>query len=127
MAGTGNGIDFAYFRYTDDHGGHWSVKCDTDWGGNAASGLAAFNATDLRFPVGKIWRTRKVVLQDLVSGRKTTRILGTTTATAGVPGATVSTVARGVTGTYTLTSLGVQGEPQPKTGVITHNPEPIAT
>jgi hypothetical protein len=127
MAGTGNGVDFAYFRYTSDTGVHWSVKVDTDWGGNAASGLAAFNAADIRFPVGKIWRPRKVILQDLVSGRKTSRILGAVAATAGVPGATVATVARGVSGTYTLTSLGVVGERTPKTGVITHKPEPIAT
>lgn len=121
----GNAIDFAYFRYTDDHGGHWSVKVDQDWGGNAASGLTAFNAADLAWPRAARYRTRKVLLQDLVSGRKTTRVLGSTGAAAGVPGAVVATVARGAGGTYNLTSLGVIGERQPKTGTIPHRPEPV--
>lgn len=120
----GNAIDFAYFRYTDDHGGHWSVKVDQDWGTNAASGLAAFNPADLAWPRAQRYRTRKVLLQDLVSGRKTTRVLGQAGAASGVPGAQVATVARGAGGVYTLTSLGVIGERTPKTGTITHKPEP---
>lgn len=124
---TGNALDFVYRRYTDDTGRFWSVKVDQDWGTFAGSGLGAFNAADLAFPKGSRWRPRKVLLQDLVSGRKTTRILGTVGASSGVPGAIVTTVARGAGGTYTLTSLGVVGERQPKTGTITHKPEPITT
>lgn len=127
MVGAGNAIDFVYKRYTDDTGRFWSVKVDQDWGNNAASGLANFNAADLAWPRSARYRTRGVVLQDLVSGRKTTRVLGTAGATAGVPGAVVTTKARGMDGTYTLTSLGVVGERQPKTGTITHKPEPITT
>lgn len=121
----GNALDFVYRRYTDDTGRFWSVKVDQDWAASAASGLGAFNAADLAFPKGARWRPRKVLLQDLVSGRKTTRILGTAGAAAGIPGAIVNTVARGAGGVYTLTSLGVVGERQPKTGTITHKPEPI--
>lgn len=124
---TGNGLDFVYRRYTDDTGRFWSVKVDSDWGSFAGSGLGAFNAADLAWPHSARYRTRKVVLQDLVSGRKTTRVLGAVGASAGVPGATITTVARGAGGTYTLTSLGVVGERQPKTGTITHKPEPITT
>lgn len=124
---TGNGLDFVYRRYTDDTGRNWSVKVDQDWGSFAGSGLAAFNAADLAWPRSARWRLRKVLLQDLVSGRKTTRVLGTAGAAAGVPGAVITTVARGAAGTYTLTSLGVIGERQPKTGTITHKPEPITT
>lgn len=121
----GNAIDFVYARYTDDHGGHWSVKVDSDWAANANSGLTAFNPADLAWPRASRYRTRKVLLQDLTSGRKTTRVLGAAGAAAGVPGATVATVARGAGGTYTLTSLGVIGERTPKTGTITHKPEPV--
>lgn len=127
MAGQGNAIDFVYKRYTDDTGRFWSVKVDQDWGNNAGSGLANFNAADLAWPRASRYRTRKVLLQDLTSGRKTARVLGTAGAAAGVPGAVVVTVARGQTGNYSLTSLGVIGERQPKTGTIVHKPEPITT
>lgn len=127
MAGQGNALDFVYKRYTDDTGRFWSIKTDQDWGNNAASGLGNFNAADLAWPRSARYRLRKVLLQDLVSGRKTTRPLGAVGAAAGVPGAVVVTAARGQTGNYTLTSLGVIGERQPKTGTITHKPEPITT
>ncbi len=127
MAGTGNAIDFEWFRYTDDNGGHWAVKTDKDWGGAAASGLAAFNAADLPFPKTGRYRVRRVQLIDMVSTRITRRPLGTVAATAGVRGATVVTVARGNVGSYTLTSQGIIGERIPKTGAITSKPEPITT
>ncbi len=123
----GNAIDFAYFRYTAEDGSHWSVKCDTDWGANAQSGLGAFNAADIPWPRAQRYRTRKCILQDPVSGRKTARVLGTAGAAAGVRGTAVVTVARGAGGSYTLTSQGIQGEKMPKVGTITHKPEPVTT
>lgn len=123
----GNALDFIYRRYTDDTGAFWSVKVDQDWGNNAQSGLAAFNAADPVWPRSARYKTRKVLLQDLVSARKTTRVLGTSGAAAGVPGAVVVTVARGAAGSYTLTSLGVIGERRPHAGTIIHKPEPITT
>lgn len=127
MAGTGNAIDFAWFRYTATDGSHWSVKVDKDWGGNAASGMATLNLADPVWPRSARYRPRKVILQDLVSTRKTARILGTPTATAGVAGATVTTVARGQTGSYTLTSLGIQDERRPHASALVSKPEPITT
>lgn len=124
---TGNAIDFAWRRYTADDGSFWSVRVDKDWGTLAASGLATYNAADPAWPHSKRYRTRKVLLQDLVSARRTARVLGTTAAAAGVSGATVATVARGAGGTYTLTSLGIQGEKRPHTGTIVSKPEPITT
>src|SRR5258708_39165038 len=94
LMAVGNAIDFAYFRYTADDGSHWSVKCDTDWGANAQSGLAAFNAADPLWPSSGRYRARKCLLQDATSTRKTSRVLGTAAATAGVPGTAVVTVAR---------------------------------
>lgn len=125
MVGVANAVDFVYKRYTDNTGRFWSVKVEQDWGNNAASGLQAYNAADLAWPRAARYRTRKVVLQDLVSGRKTARILGQSGAAAGVPGAIVDTLARGQLGIYRLTSLGVTDEKQPKTGTIAHKPEPI--
>ena len=122
---TGNAVDFGYFRYTDDNGNFWAVKVDKDWGGLAASGLAAHNAADPAWPTSGRYRTRKVVLQDTTSGRTTRRILGTSGAAAGVPGATVATVARGAGGVYTLTSLGIEAERKPKHGTIISKAEPI--
>lgn len=127
MAGTANAIDFSWFRYTADDGSHWSVKADKDWGGAAQSGLAALNLADPVWPRSARYRLRKVILQDVVSARKTSRILGTPTATAGVAGAIVTTLARGQIGTYTLTSLGIQSERRPHAGVIVSKPEPITT
>lgn len=124
---TGNAIDYVWKRYTDDNGGFWSVRVDSDWGGNGDSGLASYNAADPAFPSGNFYRKRKVALQDLVSGRKTTRVLGTVDADAGVRGATVTTVARGAGGTYTLTSQGTIPERKPKTGTIIHKSEPVTT
>lgn len=122
---TGNAIDFVYRRYTANDGSFWSVKVDTDWGTNAASGLAAFNAADPAWPRSARYRTRKVILQDLVSGRKTMRTLGTSAAAAGVAGATVDVAVRGASGVLTLTSLGQQAEKRPHVGAITAHPEPI--
>jgi hypothetical protein len=124
---TGNAIDFAYFRYTADDGSHWSVKCDTDWGANAQSGLAAFNAADPLWPSSGRYRARKCLLQDATSTRKTSRVLGTAAATAGVPGTAVVTVARGAAGSYTLTSQGIMPERRPHTGTVSHKPEPVTT
>ena len=124
---TGNAVDFNWRRYTADDGSFWSVKVDSDWGALAASGLAAFNAADPVWVESPRNRTRKVVLQDLVSGRKTMRILGTAAAAAGVAGATVATVARGAGGTYTLTSQGIQPEKRPRAGTIIHKAEPVTT
>lgn len=124
---TGNAIDYGWFRYTDDQGGHWAVKSDKDWGANAASGLATFNAADVPFPNTGRYRVRRVQLIDPVSTRITRRPLGTLAASAGVRGATITTAARGATGTYTLTSQGIIGERIPKTGPIASKAEPITT
>lgn len=121
----GNAKDFGYFRYVDDSGANWSIKTDKDWGGLAASGLAAFNAADPIWPSRGRYRLRKVILQDLVSGRKTARPIGPT-ASIRVAGQTVTTVVFGAAGTVTLTSLGFVGERRPHGGTIVSKPEPIA-
>jgi hypothetical protein len=125
---TANSMNFGWFRYTDDQGGHWSVRAEAEWGAAGASGLAGYNAADPVFPTGYFYRTRKVLLQDLVSGRKTKRVLGTSAASAGVPGATyASNTARGAGGTLTLTSLGTLPERKPHSGTIISKADEITT
>ena len=121
----GNAVDFAWFRYTDDIGGHWSVKTDKDWGALAAAGFAAFNNADPAFPKTGRYRVRRVQLQDPVSTRITRRPIGSTGATIAVDGATVDVVVKRATGVVTLTSQGVIPERRPKKGAITSKAEPI--
>jgi hypothetical protein len=121
----GNAKDFAYFRYVDDVGGNWAMRADKDWGGLAASGLAAFNAADPAWPRSARYRARKVLLIDPVSGRKTSRPIGPT-ATIRVAGQTVDTVVFGAAGVVTLTSQGFVPERRPHTGAIISKAEPIA-
>lgn len=124
---TGNAIDFEYFTYTADDASAWSVKVDKTWGAAAASGLGAYDAANPVFPRTARYRPRMVALQDPVSGRRTTRVAGAADATILVPGTTTVTSARGATGSYTLTSLGVIPEKRPKTAVIVSKAEPITT
>jgi hypothetical protein len=124
---TGNAVDFKWYQYTADDASTWSYKTDKTWGDNAASGMGAFSAADPVWPKGARYRARQVVLQDLVSGRRTLRVLGTAAATAGVSGATVTAPVRGAAGTVTLTSLGIQGEKRPRASTIISKPEPITS
>jgi hypothetical protein len=123
----GVAIDFEYFRYTAQDGTFFAVRCDKTWGANAQSGLGARNAADPVWVESARNRTRKCVLQDPVSSRKTTRILGTAGAAAGVAGTIVVTSARGASGNYSLTSQGQIGEKRPKQGAIVSKPEPVTT
>ena len=124
---SGNAVDYKWYRYVDDNGANWSIRTDKSWGDAGGSGMAAHNAADPVFPRSHFYRTRKAVLQDAVSGRTTKRVLGASGAAAGVPGATVTTVARGAGGTYTLTSLGTISERLPHHGTIISKAEPVTT
>jgi hypothetical protein len=122
---TGDAVDFAWYRYTADAGSFWAVKVDKLWGDNVNSGLLARNPADPVWPRSANYRLRKVIFQDAVSTRTTSRVLGTTGAAAGVPGFTQVSPVRGASGTYTLTSLGIQPEKRPKQHAIISKPEPI--
>jgi hypothetical protein len=124
---TGAGVDFTYAQYTADDGTTWSVRVLNEWAADGDSGLGAFDAADPVWPTSPRMKTRKAVLQDLVSGRRTTRIAGTTTADCLTRGNTTVTFARGAAGSYTLTTIGTQPEKRPGAATITHKPEPITT
>jgi len=123
----GEAVDFKWYRYTDDNGDFWAVKVDKTWGDDADSGLAARNAADPVWPRSKNYRLRKAIMEDSVSSRVTTRVLGTAAAAGGVAGFTQLTKVRGSAGDLTLTTIGLQPEKRPKSHAIISKPEPITT
>jgi len=124
---TGEAVDFKWYRYTADDGSFWAVKVDKTWGDDGDSGLAARDPADPVWPRSANYRLRKVIFQDAVSSRTTSRVLGTVGAAAGVAGFTQVTKVRGSAGDLTLTSLGPQAEKRPKQHAIISKPEPITT
>lgn len=123
---TGEAVDFKWYRYTADDGSFWGVKVDKTWGDDADSGLAARNAADPVWPGGR-YRLRKAIMQDAVSSRSTSRVLGTAGAAGGVAGFTQTTKVRGSAGDLTLTTIGIQPERRPRSRAIISKPEPITT
>lgn len=76
-------ITYGLFRYTDEVSHHWTVRCDTEWGQNADSGLSAAVAGDppLQY-FSKRFHPRYIILTDDTTGRSTRRICGTNDCTA---------------------------------------------
>ena len=122
---TGNANDYVWAQYTANDGSTWSVRVLDEWAADGSSGLGAFSAADPVWPTGPRMQPRKVRLYDAVSGRRTSRIAGTADATVLTRGATVSTVARGASGAYTLTSGGVIAEKRPGAAPIIHKANPV--
>jgi hypothetical protein len=78
-------ISFGRFRYTDDDGHFWTVRCDIDWGNNADSGLsAAVDGDPVLQYVSKRFHPRYAILQDTSGSslRVTRRVCGTVGCTA---------------------------------------------
>lgn len=78
---------FKRYRYTDDDGGHWTVKVESDWGDSADSGFAVLVATDPPFTNKGRYHTRFIGLQDPQTGRVIKRPVGNPTAAAFAAGA----------------------------------------
>lgn len=75
-----------WYRYVTDGGTNMGIMADQDWGNNAASGLAAFNATDPVFgPQSRTHHTRKAVYRDPVTFRTIKHPVGTAAALAALP------------------------------------------
>lgn len=124
---TGNANDYVYAQYTANDASTWTVRVLDEWAADTDSGLGAYDAADPVWPTGPRMQTRKVKLADLVSGRRTTRIAGTPSATCLTLGNTTTTVARGASGAYTLTTIGQTAERRPSAGPIIHKANPITT
>lgn len=113
MTVTGKGLDFQWYRYTDNGGGHWSMRVDAQWGAAAASGFATFNSADPVWPKTRKYRARAIILQDTATGRKTELKIGSATATAYAKGQTVTRFVRGLETAITFTVVQLVGERQP--------------
>ena len=113
MAVNGQGLDFQWFRYTDNAGNHWSMRVDNAWGTTAASGFAAYNAADPVWPRSKRYRARAVIGVDTVSGRKTEVKIGAGNATAYAAGQTFTRYVRGLQTAVTFTVTKLIGENKP--------------
>lgn len=124
---TGNANDYVYAQYTANDASTWSVRVLDEWAADADSGLGTFDVSDPVWPTGPRMKPRKVILQDLVSGRRTSRVAGTATATCLTRGNTTVTVARGAAGSYTLTTIGIEPEKRPGAAAIIHKANPITT
>lgn len=99
-------LNKSWFRYVDDSGRNWAIQADTTWGGNVASGLAAFNGADPPFgPQSRNHHVRKVVYRDPATFRARVLPVGTPAAMAALP----ATLAVGIPGqvatvTYNLSA-----------------------
>lgn len=115
MAVAGQGLDFAWFRYSDaaTPANHWAMRVDTAWGSNAASGFAAFNAADPVWPRTRKYRARAVILTDSASGRRTELKVGAQGATVYAKGQQVTRYVRGLEDAITFTVTALVGEKQP--------------
>lgn len=125
---TGEAVDFAWYRYTCDDGTFRAMKVDKTWGADADSGFTAFNAADAAVTRGGSFRPRQIVLQDAVSTRTTTRVVGAADAAAWTtPGFTQTVGVRGAGGALTMTKIANVGERIRRPRAIVSKPEPITT
>lgn len=113
MAVSGQGLDFAWFRYTDNGGGHWSMRVDNAWGTAVASGFAAFNSADPVWPRARRYRSRSVIGTDSATGRRTQLKVGAASATVFAKGQTFTRYVRGLEDAITFTVTKLIGEAQP--------------
>lgn len=121
----GNAVDFKWYRYTCDDGTFRAVKVDKTWGDDADSGLAAFNAADAAVTPNPSFRPRAVRMQDPVSTRISSLIVGSATAAAWTTAGFQQTRAvRGAGGTVTMTKIGNVGEKIRRPQAINSKPEP---
>jgi len=118
MAVSGKGLDFQWYRYTDNGGNHWAMRVDAAWGVASASGFASYNSADPVWPRSKRYRSRAVILVDATTGRKTTLKIGSATATAYAKGQTVTRYVRGLQDAVTFTVTKLVGENQPSSNPL---------
>lgn len=121
----GDAVDYKYYQYTDDTGGTWSVKQDKTWGDDADAGFSAADTSDPTMVASPSLRPRSITLQDLVSGRKTTRVVGDVTATAWTTAGYTTTINfRGLAAAVVATKIDQRGEHIRRSRTINSMPEP---
>lgn len=118
-------VDFGYYQYTDNFGNTWSVKVDKTWGANSDADFSAYSTSDPVMVKSPSLRPRTILLQDPTSGRKTSRVVGTTTATAWTSSNYTTTVKfRGLATGVTAQKIDQRDEHIRKPRSIISQPEP---
>lgn len=118
-------VDFSYYQYRTDTNEPRSMRIDKTWGDDADAGFGAAVASDAVLVDSPSSRPRKIILQDLTSGRITTRVVATTTATAWTtPGYTATVKFRGLATGVTCTKINQVGEHIRRLRTITSKAEP---
>ena len=122
-----------WFRYTDNAGGHWSVKVQKAWGESGDSGFAAFNIADPVF--GKNTsrnRLRANTCENQNGGeagaptyRKTKVYCGTAGCTAFTTAYTFVSSAKGIAGAVDYVRIGQQEERILRAHAVASLPEPV--
>lgn len=121
----GDAVDFKYYQYVADDATTWSVKQDKTWGDDADSGFSAADPADPVMVPSPALRPRSIQLQDLVSGRVTTRVVGDTSAAAWTtPGYTTTINFRGLAAGVVATKIAQRGEHIRRSRTINSMPEP---
>lgn len=119
-------VDYAYYIYTDNNGNEWSVKVDKTWGDNSDSGFSAAAGGERVLVNSPATRPRQIFLQDPTSGRITSRVVATTTATAWTASPYTTTVKfRGLATGVTMTKVQQRDEHIRKTRFPMSHPEPV--
>lgn len=119
-------IDYKYYQYEDSFGNFWSIKQDKSWGDNADAGFQAAQKADPVMVKSPSLRPRMIYLQDPTSGRVTTRVVATTTATAwSNPSYTTTVKFRGLATGVTCEKFDQRDEHIRKPRTIYNKPEPV--
>jgi hypothetical protein len=121
-----------WFRYTDNAGGHWSMKVQKSWGESADSGFAAFNVADPVFPMHDSRNRPRAILcqnQNGILGAgptfRTTKVrVGSSAATAWTTDYTFVSSAKGIAGPVDYKRIGQQEEHILRAHSIVSLPEP---
>lgn len=122
---SGDAVDFIYKRYTADDATTWSVKVDKTWGADADAGFANFNAADPMLTKTATNSPRTITLQDPVTGRQTTRVVGSLTADAWTEADWSGTQKfRGLAGAVTVNKIAQRGEHFRRARAIISHAEP---
>lgn len=122
----GDAVDFKYYQYVDDAGGTWGIKQDKTWGDDADAGFGASDPADPVMVAAPSLRPREILLQDLVSGRKTTRVVGDVTAAAWTTAGYTTTINfRGLAAGVLATKISQRGEHIRRPRTINNMPEPV--
>lgn len=118
-------VDFKYYQYEADDSSTWSIKQNETWGDDADAGFGPADATDPVMVKSPSLFPRTIQLQDPVSGRVTTRVVGSPSAAAWTTAGFTTTVTYpGLASPVVVTKFAQRGERIRRARTIINKPEP---